>query len=268
MNLRDAPVLYRVITAIFLVGAVAVALAWWNAWRGMDATDPNGFWVELGRAGLQAFVVGGLGAILSVALHHTEAQRKETERERDETRDEMRRLNDYRLDVLRRVRTAYSKTKLVRRRLEIAGFRELSVCHLAGKNAAIYATAMDELIVLKLELEAIMDELRAGAGKEGSTQEILGHVKAMEGYLDKQLVDEYREWARMRRQRPCLRPRAFTVQGKDMACVPNVRAFVADAKVSFQDNFSTHYHAVLEMLVTDIRMPPRSATKPGSVPPS
>jgi hypothetical protein len=56
-----------------LFGITAVVLAYVMAWSTMGATHSDGFWVELGRAGMQTLVVG-LGTMVAGALKQLELQ--------------------------------------------------------------------------------------------------------------------------------------------------------------------------------------------------
>jgi len=255
-SLRDARILVLALLAAFVSGVAAIAVAWAN----MGPAQRTAFWPELAKAGMQALAVAVIGALVTGALNYTEAKREaalqdrdrareEAEKDRDRQREDARHHNEYRLELLRRLREAYNEIKRVRRELQIAGFTPDATGDLPEASAAAYVAGIARLGEVKLELEAVRDELNAGVGGEGSTDVVLNHLLALEAYVDEFVAQEGRDVASVLFAHPGTM--TFDHFG-------SIRDFTALAKYSFKENAADHYHAAVNALVADILRPPPS----------
>jgi hypothetical protein len=239
-----------VIAGAFVVGAVALALAWSN----MDTAARQAFWPEVGKAGLQAIVVAGVGAIVTAALKYMEEQREAAQKSQDADREDLQRRNDYRLGLVRRLRTTYSNIKRARRQLETAGFIPQAAGPLPEASSIIYRDALAALTEAKLDIEALREELEAGVGVPRSTRSIEPYLVNIERYLDAQAIEEYRG------NSFALLNHSHTLTFADF---PKLQVFVGDARAtpdSFGPRLSVHYHVAVKARVADILA--RSAPSP------
>jgi hypothetical protein len=252
-----APIIAILITIAVGVVAIVVALP------RMSPDDQDSLWVELGKAGIQAIVVAAAGFIVTAGLKYMEDQRETAQRVQDAIREEIRQRNEYRLDLLRRLRTAYSTIKRVRRELEIAGFKPASTDPftpatgpVSDKGAAAYQEGIAVLREVKLELEAMREELPAGVRLRGkSTPDLMQYLEELETYLDDEIIDEQR----------ALPPAVTTAyMPAKFEQVPKLQQFVAPTHKSarkpvvipprdaFAIKVSSPYHKAARVLVNDI----------------
>ena len=252
-SIRDALYQLRVpiIAILFTIAVGLVAMA--VAYPRMSAADRDGFWAELGKAGMQTIVVAAVGGIVTAGLKYMEDQREAAQKVQDAKREEIRQRNEYRLGLLRRLRDAYSTIKRVRRELEIAGFKPASIEPFApatgpvsAERAAAYHAGIAALREVKLDLEAMREELLAGIGLGESTEDLKSHLRHIEDYLDNQIIDEQRAL-----------PSGFTTADMplDLNQVQGLQRFVAVAQVAFGAHVSRPYHEAARVLVNDILTP-------------
>ena len=270
--LRNAAVLVLIAGLLALVGF---------AWATMFRSSPDEFWNELAKVGMQFAVVGLLGVLIAHALQSTlqselaaravEQQKELAARaealhldlqsraetlqtdlearaalrlETDALREEVRRRTAYRLELLRRLRSAYGDIKRARRELQTAGFRESSPVAFTPKVVAMYGSAMAQLSDANLELEAILVELRAGLALSSVSSTIESQVGAMERHLGRVVLDEYRRnWLDVQSF-----PHDLTTK------IAPVASRMSGGSV-FKETFSNRYHIATCVLIADILMP-------------
>ena len=275
-----------VAVATALAAGLAVSAA---AYFLIDEGNRSAYWLEAGKAGMQTVVVAAIGTIVTAAVKYTDDQRAaaqrrheraqeeahrredtrraearrleelrqaEIRRQEDVLREETRQRNDYRLELLRRLRAAYSAIKRVRRDLEHAGFKPESSKPFAPASGlvsldgiAAYRAGMAQLRDAKLDLEAMREELEAGIGLGGSTVRLKGYLSGMETYIDDKVIDEQREIP------------LSTMANLNLLQVEELQRFVAAAHVAFGANVAVPYHEATRLLVADIlAVHPDSAT--------
>ena len=107
-------------------------------------------WYDLAKSGIQLVVISVIGGGVTAALKYL-----------DTVRDEQRRLNEYRLSVLRTVTHSYNKLKAVRRELRALGLRSVRAEGLSSEQAGKFHVLMSSLNEAQLALEHISRELHA-----------------------------------------------------------------------------------------------------------
>jgi hypothetical protein len=239
----------RMTVALAILGAFVIGgMAFGIAWSQMDATQRAAIWPDLAKAGMQTVVVAVAGALVTVALKMMEEQRAVSQKAQDVEREDRERRNTYRLELVRRLRKAYTDIKRARRRLETAGFRH-GLGPVPAPSLAIYAKALTALTEAKLEIEAINEELEAGVEVPGSVQQIKDRLKLIENYLDAQAIEEYRTHAYG------LLTKSTTLTFEHF---PRVKIFAGDARTScdsFGPRLADPYHAAIDDLVQEILVP-------------
>ena len=227
------------ISVALLLGAAGTIYAF----QQMDSTRQEAFWGELAQAGMHLSVIAIGGLFVTAALGYVEASRQATQQHRDRQREDLRRHHEYALALLRRMRERYNDIKRVRRQLEIAGLQPTCTGPITPAAGEAYVEAMATLREVKLDLEAIQDELDAGMGGGGATARIKSSLKAVETYIDHVLIDEYRT-----------RGTAASSAPQTIACqsLPGLLGFVAPAHVAFKDRVSHPYHEAVRLLVAEM----------------
>jgi hypothetical protein len=249
------------IVAILFTVVVGV-LAMLVAYPRMRPEDQDGFWADLGNAGMQAIVVAAAGGIVTAGLKYMEDQRETAQQAQDARREVIRSRNEYRLALLQRLRRAYSAIKRVRRELEIAGVKPastdpftLATGLVEKENTAAYHDGIAALREVKLDLEAMRDELKAGVGLEGSTPQLSRYLQQIEDYLDNEIIDEQRALlpAVTAADMPLAREQVPRLQQfVASTSVPGVQQSAAPFYAAFGSKVSGPYHEAARVLVTGI----------------
>lgn len=174
-------VLVTIIGMTVILGIALIVVSFMN----ISETKEQDLYFEFGKSGLQAIVVGAIGAVVTLTM-----------REFDRQREAKLRRKEYRLELLRRLRRIFGDAKRVRRQLRIARIPTIAaaidlLC-IGGDAASRYEACMAVLIDLHLEMEAIKEELEALLGIKESTNVVKINVISLERYLDT-LVDEYEQ---------------------------------------------------------------------------
>lgn len=240
------------ITLAVLATAALVLLAAW--WRNASASDR---WDAIGEAGREALVVVVIGTVVTYALHAAQEQRHEAQMLAESRQEWVRRRTEYLMELLRRLRTAYGDVKRARRHLQAAGFRKALADPIGDRVAEIYFVNMETLTGARLELEAIVDELKAGMeDDEGPAQIIATELDAMADYLKDGVLEEYYERGKALRRNPA----SLTYKDFRAAC-----SLAQKSKASFEANLGQRYDLALETLIRSIHNPPLDeSTRPAA----
>ena len=227
--LQSQAIRFALVSAVVL-GRAMLGLGWFH----MRESHEKDFWVEVSKAGIQTIVVAAVGVLVTAAVEFAAHQR-----------EELRQRNDYLLGLIRRLRANYSAIKRARRRLEAAGFRA-SRGHVPGPSVAAYHEALMMLSDAKLDLEAMQEELEAGAQILGSWGDIWNDLERITKYLDAQAIDEYRRYAFLVLNAP---------ESLGFELFPRVKVFASDAganAAAFGANVATPYHDAIRALESAI----------------
>ena len=120
----------------------------------------NSIGIEIVKAGLQLGVIAIVGGGVASALRYLESLRENQLKHLESVRENQRKINDYRLDVLRGVTTSYNQIKGVRRVLRSLGFNSLAASPLAPDHVTEFHAQMKSLNDAQLTLEHIKREVR------------------------------------------------------------------------------------------------------------
>jgi len=105
-------------------------------------------WFEIGNAGIQLTVLTIIGGLVATGLRHL-----------DSIREEQRRLNDYRLAILRQVITSYNQIKAARRTMRAFGFRSPTTGTLREYQVEEFVAQMKSLNTAQLALEGVFRDM-------------------------------------------------------------------------------------------------------------
>ena len=111
--------------------------------------------LEAAKAGLQLLAVAIFGGAVAAAFRWLEAYRDEQRRSEADSREQQRRLDDYRAARVAELWDAYNRIKTVRRALRAAGFAAPSG-KLTDEQIAVFRTRMVELNEAQLGLEKLV----------------------------------------------------------------------------------------------------------------
>ncbi len=149
--LRDLfrPEIWPLCIPLFL--ATAIALVFIGFGFAAAPSERSELWLELGKAGIQLLVIAVVGGMVAAAYRRLESRR-----------EERRRLDDYRIEILRGLVESYNRIKAVRRTLRAYGFGSPKHGHaLSAGQCSEYQTQMRSLLEAQLSLEKIGREVRA-----------------------------------------------------------------------------------------------------------
>jgi hypothetical protein len=116
--------------------------------------------IETVKAGLQLGVIAIVGGGVASALRYLESLREKQLKDLESLRENRRKINDYRLDVLRGVTTSYNQIKGVRRVLRSLGFNSLVASPISSDHVTEFHAQMKSLNDAQLTLEHIKREVR------------------------------------------------------------------------------------------------------------
>jgi hypothetical protein len=169
-------------------------------------------WFEVGKAGVSLFAVSIVGGAFALGAKYWES-----------LREERRRLNDFRVGLLRATIGAYHDIKSVRRRLRASGLFTLAEGEITAHQAAEFHGQMNALNNAHLELERVRRELEAHPQAFRQEPKPDAAVRKVEKYVRGILRDWERNGSRI------VDGASFKVL-EDMT---NVRAFLVDSREAF-----------------------------------
>jgi hypothetical protein len=174
MNTR---VLLGIVALVGILGSVLTFLAFPNV-----STKLPDLWLEVGKTGLGIVSIAVVGGLVSWVFRRI-----------DSDREEARRLNDYRQEILRDFLASYRGIKNVRRHLRVAGLTDkyqAPPTTLTKEQMSIYTAQMELLNEAQLELERIKLEVESSGGVLSGSQPIRAALKDCEHYVG-DLVTEW-----------------------------------------------------------------------------
>jgi len=193
----------------------ALLLVSLGAWLLPSSRRPD-IWFEVAKAGVQLGVVVILGGVVAAALRYLDA-----------TREDRRRLQEYRLGVFHDLLAAYTRIKAARRTLRAFGFRATVDAGLDADQVAEYRAQMRLLLHSQLSLEKVRRELATRPDLFRDTS-LRDSISGPEKYVHS-LVNEWEEKGVM------------ITDGADagrLGTLSELQAFLGPADQTFRENLS------------------------------
>jgi hypothetical protein len=135
--------------AVSLVGLGAIMGAEWGH-----------IGLEISKAGVQLGILSVIGGAFAAVLKYLESAREGRRHLAESTREEHRRLNEYRLSVLRSLTISYNRIKAVRRTLPAFGFGAGTSKPLTVEQVSEFHAQMKSLNEAQLAIERLKRELQ------------------------------------------------------------------------------------------------------------
>jgi len=208
--MRDLATILIIIGLIIIVGGLLIR----------NAGGYGTIGEEVAKIGLQVAILSVVTLLIQGAVR--DAQTRQENQQRD---------NETRLDLLRRLRTAYSTIKEIRGQLQVLGWQMASTAPMRLEDATTYR---DTYRVLMDEIRK--DELKSGLGEGPETNQITKCLDKMEHYLGTTIRNEYKIY--MTANPPPATPFSS----------PIMQDFIKDKSPEVGKHLSRPYHAALSVL--------------------
>jgi hypothetical protein len=167
MNTR---VLLGIVGLVGILGTVLTFLAFPNV-----STKLPDLWFEVGKTGLGIVSIAVVGGLVSWVFRRI-----------DSGREEDKRLNDYRQEILRDLRTSYHVIKNIRRHLRVAGLTDkykAPPTTLTKEQISTFNVQMELLNEAQLELERIKLDVESSGGVFSHRERIHDALEDCEKYI-------------------------------------------------------------------------------------
>jgi hypothetical protein len=207
-------------TLLFAAGFITLGVAMGADWHQI------GF--EIAKAGAQLAILSVIGGAFAAALKYLES-----------TREERRRLNGYRLSVLRSLTISYNRIKAVRRTLRAFGFDAGNSRPLTVEQVTEFHVQMKSLNEAQLGVERLKREVNVWSDAFPESKkftDLLGHVEDYVG-------DTISDWERLGPEvLPGAEPQAL------LRSMSKLNAFLADSEEGFKKGAATPMHSLEDLI--------------------